>query len=194
MSAKIVTLSKVDVARRQLVTAIRLLFEDGDPVSVFTLAANSWEIIDVLCRKRSVGSLSQETREHLPLGKDLKKGYVNSPFRNFFKHADKDPDAVMSGFNATQCDHLMILGVEEYLRLVGKSPIEFQVFQLWFIAIYPEKVSEEIREACRMKADQEFPSIRELERCKQVQLGAAALTRARSQPATIRDCQTELAQ
>ena len=45
------SLTKIDVARRQLVTAIRLLFDGGDSVSIFSLAANAWEVIDVLCNK-----------------------------------------------------------------------------------------------------------------------------------------------
>jgi IS30 family transposase len=35
--------TKVDVARRQLTTAIRHFFAREDPVSVFSLAANAWE-------------------------------------------------------------------------------------------------------------------------------------------------------
>ena len=86
-------LSKQDVARRQLVTAIRLFFEIGDPVSIFTLASNAWEVIDVLCNKAGVNSLSNESREHTPKNKDLKKDYINSPYRNFLKHADRNPNA-----------------------------------------------------------------------------------------------------
>jgi hypothetical protein len=39
-------LTKKSVAQRQLATAIRLLFNGGDDVSVVSLAANAWEIID----------------------------------------------------------------------------------------------------------------------------------------------------
>ena len=45
-------LTKFEVARRQLVTAIRLFFGDEDSVSVYTLAHASWEILDTLCRQR----------------------------------------------------------------------------------------------------------------------------------------------
>lgn len=38
--------TKFDAARRQLVTAIRLFFEGGDSISVYTLAHASWEVLD----------------------------------------------------------------------------------------------------------------------------------------------------
>ena len=40
-----VTLSKLDVARRQLETAIRLYFYDGDFVSTHTLAAAACKVL-----------------------------------------------------------------------------------------------------------------------------------------------------
>ncbi|WP_240786951.1 hypothetical protein [Ramlibacter rhizophilus] len=91
-------LTKFDVASRQLATAIRLFFDGADPISVFSLAANAWEVIDVLCTRARVTSASTQTRGHLTAGKDLKRDYINSPFRNFFKHADRDPDAVLEDF------------------------------------------------------------------------------------------------
>ncbi len=42
-------LTKIAAARRQLTTAIRLFFDSGDRVSVYSLASNAWEVIDVLC-------------------------------------------------------------------------------------------------------------------------------------------------
>lgn len=86
-------LTKRVVAQRQLVTAIRLLYDGADLVPVYSLAANAWEIIDTLATRAGVDSISNQAREHIPLGKDLKYDYVNSPHRNFFKHADRDPNA-----------------------------------------------------------------------------------------------------
>jgi len=128
-------LSKVDVARRQLITAICLFFANGDPVSVFTLAANAWEVIDALCNKRGVASVSNETRSHIPAADDLKRDYVNSPFRNFFKHADRDPDASINGFDKYNSDGIIFLGVEDYIRFNGKSHIAFQLFHFWYLAV-----------------------------------------------------------
>lgn len=123
-----VTLTKREAARRQIKTAIELFFADGDPVSVYSLTANGWEIVDLLCTRAGIDSVSNQTREHAGPEKDLKRDYINSPYRNFFKHADRDPDGVLEGFNDKLNDAILFLAVEDYIRLFESSPVEFQVF------------------------------------------------------------------
>ncbi|SOZ17206.1 hypothetical protein CBM2598_U10266 [Cupriavidus taiwanensis] len=77
------SVTKLDAARRQLVTAIRLFFKGDDPVSILTLAANAWEIIDTLCNRQGTDSFSNQTRENLPAGTDLMFDFINKPYRNF---------------------------------------------------------------------------------------------------------------
>ena len=186
-----IRLSKLDVARRQLVTAIRLFFDSEDPVSVFTLAANSWEVIDALCDKSDVDSICNESREHTPEGKDLKTDYINSPFRNFFKHADRDPEDQLDGFDEKKCDGVIFLAVEDYMRLTGKSPLEFQVFQLWYLAVYLEKVSDDALERIVESTEHEFPNIRSLSREEQVLQGRNSLEHAMADTALLNDHRTE---
>ena len=122
-------LTKLEVARRQLATAIDLFFADRDSVSVYSLATNSWEVIDALCRKAGIGSFSIQTRENVPSGKDLMVNYVNSPYRNFFKHADTDSEKTWPPLPDSQVEGVLFLAVEDYIRLNGRSPLQFQVFQ-----------------------------------------------------------------
>lgn len=184
-------LTKIDVVRRQLVTAIRLLFDEGDTVSIFSLAANSWEVIDALCNKAEVLSLSNETRDHLQSGKDLKFNYINYPHRNFFKHADRDPDAVSPPLKDSDVDSLIFLAVEDYLRLLKKSPIEFQVFQLWFMSIYTDKISTEALGKILIAADSFFPNIVSLNRADRLAMGKKALADAKMDLALLNDPHTE---
>lgn len=184
-------LSKIDVARRQLETAIRLFFARSDPVSVFTLGANAWEVIDALCTRRGIESISKESREHVPAEKDLKRDYVNSPFRNFFKHANRDPDEYLEDFDEWRCDGVLFLAVEDYIRLMQKSPVEFQVFQLWYLSVYVEKVAGDALERVLEATEQLFPNIRDLPREDQVLAGARALEKARANPSIISDPRTE---
>ena len=87
--AEMQNLSKLDVARRQLVTAIRLLFDDRDPVSIYTLATNSQEILSQLCERRGMRSLrSSIARAAGASDLQVQRKLIN-PSRNFFKHADK---------------------------------------------------------------------------------------------------------
>lgn len=174
------SLTKIDVARRQLVTAIRLLFDAEDSISIFSLAANAWEVIDVLCNEADVLSLSNQTRQHIPSGKDLKYDYINSPYRNFFKHADRDPKAVLPYFKESDVDSLIFLAIEDYLRLLKKSPVEFQVFQLWYMSIYTDKVSAEALSEILEVIESVFPSVGSLPRADRLAMGKQALAHAKT--------------
>lgn len=48
------------VARSQLLTALKLFFEDADPVSVHTLAGAAQEILESLCREAGVDPMHEE--------------------------------------------------------------------------------------------------------------------------------------
>jgi hypothetical protein len=184
-------LTKRDVARRQLATAIRLFFDAGDLVSTFSLAANAWEIVDILCERQCVVSISRQTREHLPAGKDLKYDYINSPYRNFFKHADRDPEATLVEFRTGNVDAIIFLGVEDYLRLFEKAPVEFQVYQLWYLATNSEKVASGHLASVLERTDDAFPGIRDLPRAEQLALGRKVLCEAMANAEVRADPQTE---
>jgi len=183
-------LTKSDVSRRQLVSAIRLFFNEGDPVSVYTLASNALEVIDQLCKLRGVESVSDQTRTHIDDSRDLIKHYIN-PYRNFFKHANKDPEAVITGFDAHSCEGVLFLAAEDYTRLHNMSPIEVQVYSFWFCAMYPEKLSPSASERLMPKADIAFPGIANAERTAQLAMGSKAIKEAAENPALMNHPQTE---
>ncbi len=184
-------LTKLDVARRQLAVAIGMFFRDDEPVSIFTLAANAWEVIDALCVRNGVQSMSVQSREYIEAGKDLKRDYVNVPYRNFFKHADKDPVDVLEDFDSSMVDGLLFLAVEDYLRLVQRSPVQFQVYQLWYLATRPEKISPEELEQILQDIDDIFPNIRSLLRVEQLALGRKVMADALANQNLQQDPKTE---
>jgi hypothetical protein len=86
-----ILVSKMDVARRQLQTAIQLWFTDGDPISIHTLAAAAYEIIHAISKKRN-----PNRRDLLFDSLIVKEEYrgiwakiIKEP-ANFFKHAKRD--------------------------------------------------------------------------------------------------------
>ncbi|MFT3930807.1 MAG: hypothetical protein QM709_10995 [Spongiibacteraceae bacterium] len=186
------TLTKRDVARRQLVTAINLLFENRDRVSIYTLAANAWEIIDSLCNKPIIESFSNQTRENLSAGEDLKHDYINKPYRNFFKHADRDPNSVLPYLNEKTVDSVVFLAVEDYIRLYKQSPIELQVFQLWYLAVNPSKIASQAIDKAIKNIQEIFPGIEKLERARQIEIANQTLKQALSDEHLISDPRTEL--
>lgn len=168
-------LTKLDVARRQLDVAIRLFFDGRDSVSVHTLASNAWEIVDVLCRKRGVDSMSEQTRGNVPGGKELKRDFVNKPYRNFFKHADNDPDGTAEGFSDNANDDILFLAVSDLIELEQPTLCECYVFQVWYLAVYEEKLSAEGRERFLPGIREALPDIRRLSRSEQKRKGRELL-------------------
>ncbi|MES9898765.1 MAG: hypothetical protein ABW148_07060 [Sedimenticola sp.] len=164
-------ITKIEAAQRQLVTAIELFFRNGDPVSIHSLATNAWEVIDALCTNYGVDSVSDDTRGHIVGSKDLKFDYINSPYRNFFKHSDRDPNSVLEGFNDEKNDSIIFLGVEDYIRLRKTSPIELQVYQLWYLALNTDKVAHDALAEILETLEAVFPDIKSIGRAEQKRLG-----------------------
>jgi len=184
-------LTKRVVAQRQLVAAIRLLYDDADLVPVYSLAANAWEIIDTLATRASVDSISDQTREHIPSGKDLKYDYINSPYRNFFKHANRDPDAAVPPLKDGNVESIVFLAVEDYLRLFRMSPVEFQVYQLWYLAKNEEKLSTDAMARVLDDIRKAFPSIRNLARGEQLSMARSVLASVQTDANLKKDPRTE---
>jgi hypothetical protein len=185
--------TKIDAARRQLITAIRLFYDGGDPVSVYSLASNAWEIIDVLCTSAGIDSFSKQARENLPAGHKLKH-YVNQPCRNFFKHADQDPnpDSAVE-LREANVSAILFLAGEDYMRLRKGGPVEAQVFQAWFIAVFPEKVSDDdaVAQSILDSAKLAFPGIATLAGSEQIAMGRQVLEDARHDADLAADPKTE---
>ncbi|TAM48877.1 MAG: hypothetical protein EPN57_27075 [Paraburkholderia sp.] len=184
--------TKIDAARRQLITAIRLLFDDGDRVSIYSLASNAWEIIDVLCTSTGVESFSKQTRGNLPAGHTLSY-YINEPCRNFFKHAKQDPNPDNS-VELSEADvvAILFLAVEDYIRLRQGGPVEAQVFQAWFIAVFPEKVVDDpVAQSMLDNVHLAFPGIAILAAPDQIKMGKQVLEAALKDSGLATDAKTE---
>jgi hypothetical protein len=79
------------------------------------------------------------------LGEDSKlteaqvKGVLHKSW-NFFKHADRDPEAVLQ-FNERESEDLMFVAVLQCGDLQPTTHA-MQVFQLWYIAVYLEHLAD----------------------------------------------------
>lgn len=106
---------KLDAARRQLETAIKLWFSGGDPVSIHTLVHAAYEIIHYISKLRN------PTRHDLLLDSVVIKDEYRSEFAklikkpgNFFKHAKEEGEAVLEFRPAASEGFILfsILGVQ----------------------------------------------------------------------------------
>ena len=154
-----IKVSKLDAARRQLETAVRLYFSEADPVSIHTLMSAAYQVLSDVNRARG-GS---------PMLKDQVPTWVRpdataeakrrlSEAANFFKHANRDHDEVLE-FSAGPTELLLYDAIRKYRELTCETVPLFAVYDAWFwlgpgaeFARGPER--EEVLEGLR----QAFPN------------------------------------
>ena len=134
-----VTCTKAQAATRQLDEAIILLFADHDPLAIRTLASAAHGIFaDIADIKSPNGSW----REKIILGSGLSRKEAVSILntaQNYLKHADFDPDNELS-FDEEENDHVIFVSTLECIEFGYPLSFQMQVFQIWYLASYPEKI------------------------------------------------------
>ena len=136
-------ISKTDAARRQLESAIRLWFYDGDPVSVHTLAAAAHQLVHDLGKARGITAVLRELPDIRP---EYKKQVHQAIARdeNFFKHADRDPDALLE-FKPVATEFFIIDAVLTYEALTSERPPVFRTYQMWMTLQNPDLVRDDLK-------------------------------------------------
>lgn len=144
-------LSKVDVSKRQLVTAIRLFFNGEDEVAIHTLAAAARNVLCDLCAHHRITHpllLDELLRD---LVKPERHKEVREKFReyeNYFKHANRDPDRSLT-FNSEMTDFTLLEAVEAYKALTGESVPEFSAFSGWWMLRHQDLLTDAGKELTR---------------------------------------------
>jgi hypothetical protein len=131
-------INKVDAARRQLVTAIRIFFERKDPLAVHTIAAATQQILlDI--RSSKVESLLIDNE----IIRSEKRKEINRMFRetqNFLKHADEDKDKMLK-YYPDFTPFFLLDATYLYEQITGDKLVEGIVLSGWFRVKYPELFS-----------------------------------------------------
>jgi hypothetical protein len=139
-----IKISKLEAVRRQLETAIRIYFVNGDPVSVHTLAAASLQIFDLDKKEPQTGTFWDLLRTQ------VRPEYVSEVIKlfteaeNFFKHADRDPDKVLE-FPLSMPEWFLWECVIKYPELAGETPVFMRAYKLWFMIRHSNILKAEIR-------------------------------------------------
>ena len=134
-----------------------------------------------------------QVRENVPKGKSLKHAYINSPYRNFFKHADNDTDRTLEPLPYSQLEGVLFLAVEDYIRLNRQSPVQLQVYQLWYLAKHPEKLDPDVAGSLKDDITRIFPNLYAISRTDQIALGAGLLLNFLNDEEIKKDLRTECA-
>lgn len=128
-------ITKIESARRQLETAVRLYFNDADAVSIHTLVCASHEILKEL--NAESGKSPAIISDHW-INEPYKKEYrlKLSEAKNFFKHADRDPDGTLE-FNPEMNEIFLLDACEQYEIFTSEKIPSFVIFRAWFHSKYP---------------------------------------------------------
>jgi hypothetical protein len=182
-------LNKEEVAVRQLDSAIRLLFQGGDVVSVHTLACAAANVLrDILKSQGNKGWHDAIIENHPGIEQEIRQ--VLARAQNFFKHADRDAEEELD-FDENSNDEIILVATLEYGELLtlgapsGRTTITIpmSVFQLWYVAKNPTVLLEspgspDIEIA--IQAKRLFPSLEDMSRVEQLAQGADTLRRCQA--------------
>lgn len=176
MSDKEIT--KPEAARRQVDAAISMLFRNDDPLAVHTVAMAAFRILRDLAKSHG--------REHT-LDSMIRPGMEKKfwgEFNNaasFLKHADRDPNGVLSPFSDDTNDTLLVIACTYYELLGNQWTLEMGVLMSWYVSLHPDSLSNSLDPAMIALLDRES-GIQFLPRSEQLATGLMALQRAREQP------------
>ncbi len=128
----VVWIDKIEAARRQIKTAVRLFFQETEPVAVHTLVASAHQIlIDIGLKRGIYGALKSAKLLQSAEGQEYLKS-INFAF-NYMKHADRDDDMKLNIEPLQRFTSDVLLDAVVLLqRISGDIPVEARVFWTWF--------------------------------------------------------------
>ena len=146
-----ITITKIDSAKVQIETAIRLFFYDDSAVSVHTLASAALGIIKDFRGNRN-GNVVRELEQW------IKPEYIaewrkkfNEP-ANYLKHSDRDSHETMT-FDEEINDMKLLLCCMGYREIGGVCSQIMNVFLAWIYARYPGMIYSEKTKVAAYQVD-----------------------------------------
>lgn len=125
-------LGKQEIARRELDTAIRLFFEEADPVSILVLASASGAISRDVCKAKGIAKSMGDILEGGRSPDEVKaiRRQWNTAY-NHFKHAKDDPSTYVT-FHEQLNDAVILRAIFDYQMAFGERTRPMNVFWAWF--------------------------------------------------------------
>ena len=153
MGKDTIRISKCDAAKRQLRTAIRIWFANGDPVAVHTLAFAAYEVLHSISVKRDPNRNPVLIFDSLLIEEERRREW-NQLMRkeaNFFKHADRDGDLVIE-FNPEVSLFFIFFAIIARDDCGEPDSDEESAFIVWLRLNRPKMFSEEVRKYFKRRA------------------------------------------
>jgi hypothetical protein len=135
---KYITLSKLDVAKRQLEHSIKLFFRSGDPIVIHSLSSAAYQVLRDLAKKQKIKSVIYD--ELMSVVKPERKEMIArilSEAKNYFKHADTDSEEPHK-FYYKNTEVIIWDACVIYKRLTNEDVPIFTLFIMWFYMDKPQ--------------------------------------------------------
>ena len=126
-------IDKLEVARRQVECAIRLVATGDDDLAVHTLAMAALGVVYDLAR--GPNEFEKAIRDGLT---KIGQGRLRAT-ANFLKHADRDPKAVIDRFDPRENDWRIGFCVLLYRFLTGSFTPTMAAFHGWMLVRHPDE-------------------------------------------------------
>ena len=133
-------INKLDAGISQLREVIKLFFEQRDPIAIHTVAGAVSLLLYNLGEHKDIENY---VRGNPHIREDKKRQWISiiNEAQNFFKHADKDPNAELD-FNPKLTELLLFDACLSVESLTGNMFSEARIFAIWFAAKHPDLVLE----------------------------------------------------
>jgi hypothetical protein len=132
-----IQVTKLESARRQLETAIKLFFAGGDFVSIHTLSYAAYGITRDLCdHSKNPKCLAKLIEDRVDQTQHKEFFRHISKAGGFFKHADKEPKAVLE-YIPEQYELFVMFSIYQYEALTNELTLPMGVFKIWYLKNRP---------------------------------------------------------
>jgi hypothetical protein len=112
-----------------------MFFERKDMIAVHTLACAALGILDNLARRGNIERMYGEVYKN-PQSKKIRD--MLNEARDFFKHADQDPDKVLK-FKPDATKFFLLEAVRLAYHLTGNMVPECMALTVWFTLAHPDQ-------------------------------------------------------
>lgn len=177
------TVTKLEAANRQLCTAIKLFFDDGDAIAVHTLACAAREIYEKHCAKAGHVRMFDFVKNGNPNYKEKELWNLLNAARNVFKHEGESLDQRLE-FDDSLNDFQLLAACTDCATLcTPHQPAAVEAYTIWFLATqWPDQEWEATADpeatfarGLQIEIDKRFPGLRTASRDEKKRFGRRLL-------------------
>ena len=178
-----ISTTKPDTARRQLDTAIRMLFSNEDPLAIYSVVGAADRIVRDLADKSGKSQYNETIRQMIRPGKESMFWKEMNKAFNFIKHAAADPTGVLDFEEEVNDITIYIACI--YYETLGYQLTPFMLaFRIWYILLNPD-LFDETAPVMDILSNATFDQYRSQPRIEQLKLGHQILCKVMAAKSNI---------